>query len=87
MFDASIPLPTYDIMEYGYYRIFHFSVINARAINPSAGWEVLNGFAGYDFKRLIDHAMEREIGVAAIRVMVAGAVGGARANPRARWLV
>ena len=49
-------------------------------INPSAGWEVLNGFTGYDFKRLIDHAMGREMGVAAIRVMAAGAVGGERAR-------
>jgi L-galactose dehydrogenase/L-glyceraldehyde 3-phosphate reductase len=49
-------------------------------INPSAGWEVPNGFNGYDFKRLIDHSMGREMGVAVIRVMAAGAVGGERAR-------
>ncbi len=49
-------------------------------INPSAGWDVPNGFNGYDFKRLIDHAMVQEMGVAAIRVMAAGAVGGDRAR-------
>jgi aryl-alcohol dehydrogenase-like predicted oxidoreductase len=49
-------------------------------INPSAGWEVPVGFDGYDFKGLIDHAMGQEMGVAAIRVMAAGAVGGERAR-------
>jgi aryl-alcohol dehydrogenase-like predicted oxidoreductase len=49
-------------------------------INPSAGWDVPVGFKGYDFKRLIDHAMGQEMGVAAIRVMAAGAVGGERAR-------
>jgi aryl-alcohol dehydrogenase-like predicted oxidoreductase len=49
-------------------------------INPSAGWEVLNGFTDYDFNRLIDNAMEREMGVVAIRVLAAGAVGGKRAR-------
>jgi aryl-alcohol dehydrogenase-like predicted oxidoreductase len=49
-------------------------------INPSAGWEVPVGFNGYDFKRLIDRAMGQEMGVAAIRVMAAGAVGGERAR-------
>ena len=49
-------------------------------INPSAGWEVPVGFNGYDFKRLIDQAMGQEMGVAAIRVMAAGAVGGEMAR-------
>jgi len=58
-------------------------------INPSAGWEVSEGFTGYDFRRLIDHAKERGMGVAAIRVLAGGAVGGERArsghaSPRVR---
>ncbi len=49
-------------------------------INPSAGWDVPDGFTGYDFGRLIDKALGRGMGVAAIRVMAAGAVGGERAR-------
>jgi len=49
-------------------------------INPSAGWGVPDGFTGYDFGRLIDKAAARGMGVAAIRVMAAGAVGGERAR-------
>jgi aryl-alcohol dehydrogenase-like predicted oxidoreductase len=59
-----------------------FDVVQSycNVINPSAGWKVPRGFTGYDFKKLIDHAMEREMGVAAIRVMAAGAIGGERAR-------
>ena len=49
-------------------------------INPSAGWEVPGGFTGYDFGRVIDKAADRGMGVAAIRVMAGGAVGGERAR-------
>ncbi len=49
-------------------------------INPSAGWDVPDGFTGYDFGRLIDRAAGRRMGVAAIRVMAAGAMGGERAR-------
>jgi L-galactose dehydrogenase/L-glyceraldehyde 3-phosphate reductase len=49
-------------------------------INPSAGWDVPDGFSGYDFGRLIDMAAGRGMGVAAIRVMAAGAMGGERAR-------
>jgi L-galactose dehydrogenase/L-glyceraldehyde 3-phosphate reductase len=49
-------------------------------INPSAGWKVPKGFTGYDFKKLIDHARRQGMGVAAIRVMAAGAVGGEKAR-------
>jgi aryl-alcohol dehydrogenase-like predicted oxidoreductase len=49
-------------------------------INPSAGWKVPDGFSGYDFGRLIDKAASVGMGVAAIRVMAAGAVGGASAR-------
>ena len=49
-------------------------------LNPSAGWDVPDGFTGYDFGRLIDKAAGHGMGVAAIRVMAAGAVGGARAR-------
>ncbi len=55
-----------------------FDVVQAyyNLVNPSAGWRVPEGFRGYDFKRLIDSAAEHQMGVAAIRVMAAGALGG-----------
>ena len=46
-------------------------------LNPSAGYQIPPGFVGYDFDRLIDRAAEREVGVLAIRVLAAGATGGA----------
>lgn len=49
-------------------------------VNPSAGWEMPDGFTGYDFGRLIDKASESGMGVAAIRVMAAGALGGESAR-------
>lgn len=45
-------------------------------LNPSAGYLVPEGFYGYDFRRLINRAGEHGLGVAAIRVMAAGALGG-----------
>lgn len=46
-------------------------------LNPSAGYKVPSGFIGYDFDRLIDRAAEHKMGVVAIRVLAAGAVGDA----------
>ena len=45
-------------------------------LNPSAGYKMPPGFIGYDFDRLIDRATEHKMGVIAIRVLAAGAVGG-----------
>jgi len=45
-------------------------------LNPSAGYPVSREFSGYDFKQLIDKANRKRMGVAAIRVMAAGALGG-----------
>ena len=45
-------------------------------LNPSAGYQVSDGFSGYNFKQLINKASEGGMGVAAIRVMAGGAVGG-----------
>lgn len=55
-----------------------FEVIQAyfNLLNPSAGYKVPEGFDGYDFKQLIDNSARHEMGVAAIRVMAAGALGG-----------
>jgi aryl-alcohol dehydrogenase-like predicted oxidoreductase len=55
-----------------------FDVVQAyfNLLNPSAGYGVPLGFGGYDFERLIDRAAGVGMGVAAIRVMAAGAVGG-----------
>ena len=49
-------------------------------INPTAGWDVPDDFSGYNFGRLIDKASAMGMGVAAIRVMAAGAIGGERAR-------
>ena len=59
-----------------------FDVLQAyyNLINPSAGWRVPDGFKGYDFKSLIDKAADRDMGVLAIRVMAAGALGGDEAR-------
>lgn len=55
-----------------------FDVVQAyfNLLNPSAGHRVPDGFSGHDFKQLINKASEGGMGVAAIRVMAAGAVGG-----------
>jgi L-galactose dehydrogenase/L-glyceraldehyde 3-phosphate reductase len=59
-----------------------FDVLQAyyNLLNPSAGWSVPNGFKGYDFKSIMDKAAARGMGVAAIRVMAAGALGGIEAR-------
>ncbi len=49
-------------------------------INPTAGWDVPDDFSGYNFGRLIDKASAMGMGIAAIRVMAAGAIGGERAR-------
>ena len=49
-------------------------------LNPSAGVAVPKDFAVYDFRRLIDHAAEKGMGVVVIRVMAAGALAGPAAR-------
>ncbi|MCW4050378.1 MAG: aldo/keto reductase [Candidatus Bathyarchaeota archaeon] len=49
-------------------------------LNPSSGQKVPPGFSGHDFKQLIDKAQEHGVGVAAIRVMAAGAVAGKKSR-------
>jgi aryl-alcohol dehydrogenase-like predicted oxidoreductase len=55
-----------------------FDIVQAyfNLLNPSAGYRVPQGFSGYDFERLIDKAVGIGMGVAAIRVMAGGAIGG-----------
>ena len=55
-----------------------FDVVQAyfNMLNPSAGYPVSQEFTGYDFKLLIEKARKKEMGVAAIRVLAAGALGG-----------
>ncbi len=55
-----------------------FDVIQSyfNLLNPSAGYPVPPEFSGYDFKQLIDKANKKGMGVAAIRVIAAGALGG-----------
>ena len=57
----------------------HFDVVQSyfNILNPSAGYAMPPGFAGYDFGRIIDRAADHNMGVAAIRVIAAGAAGGA----------
>jgi L-galactose dehydrogenase/L-glyceraldehyde 3-phosphate reductase len=45
-------------------------------LNPSAGYEVPTGFKGHDFGQIITRATEHDIGVAVIRALAAGAIGG-----------
>lgn len=49
-------------------------------LNPSAGLAVPPGFAGHDFRQLIDLAAARDMGVVIIRVLAGGALGGAAAR-------
>jgi aryl-alcohol dehydrogenase-like predicted oxidoreductase len=49
-------------------------------LNPSAGMDVPLGFAGQDFRKLIDVAAGRGMGVVIIRVMAGGALGGPAAR-------
>lgn len=49
-------------------------------LNPSAGLHMPYGFTGYNFRQLINMAMERNIGVVVIRVMAGGALGGKAAR-------
>jgi L-galactose dehydrogenase/L-glyceraldehyde 3-phosphate reductase len=45
-------------------------------LNPSAGYEVHKGFKRYNFGQIITRAAKQGIGVAVIRVLAAGAIGG-----------
>ena len=45
-------------------------------LNPSAGVKVPAGFAGQDFRQLIDVASRQGMGIVVIRVMAGGALGG-----------
>ena len=56
-----------------------FDVVQAyyNLLNPSAGVSIPSGFVGHDFRHLIDRAAGHEMGVVVIRVMAAGALGGA----------
>lgn len=49
-------------------------------LNPSAGLKMPPGFAGYDFRQLINAATVQGMGVAVIRVMAGGALGGPAAR-------
>jgi aryl-alcohol dehydrogenase-like predicted oxidoreductase len=45
-------------------------------LNPSAGYQVPDDFGSQNFKELINKSSKQGMGVVAIRVMAAGAVGG-----------
>ncbi|MFC1947661.1 aldo/keto reductase [Chloroflexota bacterium] len=49
-------------------------------LNPSAGIAVPPGFAGQDFRQLINVAEDNNMGVVIIRVMAGGALGGSAAR-------
>ena len=59
-----------------------FDIVQAyyNLLNPSAGVSVPSDFVGHDFRHLIDRAAGHEMGVVVIRVMAAGALGGASAR-------
>ena len=49
-------------------------------LNPSAGEEAARGFGGQDFGKVIEAAARQRMGVAVIRVMAGGALGGPEAR-------
>jgi len=49
-------------------------------LNPSAGQAIPLGYTGQDFKQIINHAAEIDMGVIVIRVMAGGALGGPSAR-------
>ncbi len=55
---------------------FDLMQIYYNLLNPSAGWRVPPDFSGYDFQQLLDTAVSQGMGVAIIRVMAGGALGG-----------
>lgn len=49
-------------------------------LNPSAGTAVPNGYPAQDFKQLLDHTREQQMGAIVIRVLAAGALSGSAAR-------
>jgi aryl-alcohol dehydrogenase-like predicted oxidoreductase len=49
-------------------------------LNPSAGTAVPNGYPAQDFKQLLDHTREQQMGAIVIRVLAAGALSGSEAR-------
>ena len=49
-------------------------------LNPSAGVDLPAGFPAQDFRRLLDRASEKQIGLIGIRVLAAGALSGTEAR-------
>ncbi len=58
----------------------HTAQVPYNLLNPSAGVEVPAGFPAHDFRRLLDRARERRVGVIVIRVLAAGALSGVTAR-------
>ena len=59
---------------------FDLMQIYYNLLNPSAGWRVPPDFSGYDFQQLIDTIASQGMGIAIIRVMAGGALGGTTAR-------
>jgi L-galactose dehydrogenase/L-glyceraldehyde 3-phosphate reductase len=49
-------------------------------LNPSAGTAVPDGYPAQDFKQLLDHTREQQMGAIIIRVLAAGALSGSEAR-------
>src|SRR5205823_1886289 len=54
----------------------HTAQVCYNLLNPSAGVEVPSGFPAQDFRRLLERARERRVGVIVIRVLAGGALSG-----------
>lgn len=55
---------------------FHSVQVVYNLLNPSAGMQVLAGFPYQDYRKLIDRAASRQMGVIAIRALAGGALSG-----------
>src|SRR5438552_13788205 len=54
----------------------HTAQVCYNLLNPSAGVEVPSGFPAQDFRRVLERARERRVGVIVIRVLAGGALSG-----------
>ncbi len=56
--------------------VLHTSQVCYNLLNPSAGATVPDGYPAQDFKQLLDHTREQQMGTIVIRVLAGGALSG-----------
>jgi L-galactose dehydrogenase/L-glyceraldehyde 3-phosphate reductase len=60
--------------------LLHTSQVCYNLLNPSAGAAVPSGYPAQDFKQLLDHTRQQQMGTIVIRVLAAGALSGSEAR-------